>query len=448
MSLNAFGPGMYGLLFSDPDVAPLLDEDAQIQAMLRVEAALARAEGLCGVIPAEAAEKIAAVAETLTLDPRDLAVGTARDGVPVPALVERLRQAVGGEAARYVHWGATSQDIVDTALVLNLRDSVAIIDGRLEDLAQRLAGLVAEHRATPLAARTRMQQATPTSFGLKLAGWLAPLLRHRDRLGELRGRVFTLSFGGASGNLAALGGDALAVEAALAEELGLATALLPWHVQRDGIMELAGWLALVTGSLGKIGTDMVLLSQSEVGEVRLAAAGGSSTMPNKTNPVGPEALIALARHNATQIGAIHQAALQEHERGGPGWQLEWMVLPSMAVAAAASLRHGQTLFEGLSVEAERMRANIAASQGLLLAEAASFALAQHMPRPEAQKLVKEACRKVVAGEGRLSEVLPRLTDAPVDWRKLDDPSLHLGASEPLIDRFLAALRPRLRPGST
>jgi 3-carboxy-cis,cis-muconate cycloisomerase len=427
-------------LFGDVEVASLFSAEAQIRAMLAVEAALSLAQGETGVIPEVAAARIAEVAETLAIDPAALAAGCARDGMPVPALVAGLREAVGGTAAQYVHWGATSQDIMDTALILSVRDALAILERRSLHLAGALADLADDHRQTVMAARTRSQNAAPTAFGLKAAGWLMPLVRHHQRLAELRPRALLLSFGGACGNLAALGEDALPVEAALAALLDLPIPPTPWHTQRDGLAEIAGWIATLTDSLGKMGADLILLAQSDVAEIRMAGGGGSSTLPNKNNPVRAEALVTLARFNATQIGGLHQAAQQEHERGGAGWQLEWLIVPPMVVAVAAALRQSVAIIDGLTVDAARMRANIEASNGLLLAEGASFALAAHMPLPEAQAMVKKACRKVADSGQNLMDVLAKGTDAPVDWAKLKDPANHLGSADALIDRALAAAR--------
>jgi 3-carboxy-cis,cis-muconate cycloisomerase len=291
-----------------------------------------------------------------------------------------------------------------------------------------------------MAARTRSQNAAPTAFGLKVAGWLMPLVRHHQRLAELRPRALLLSFGGACGTLAALGEDALSVEAALAALLDLPIPPTPWHTQRDGLAEIAGWIATLTDGLGKMGADLILLAQSDVAEIRMAGGGGSSTLPNKNNPVRAEALVTLARFNATQIGGLHHAALQEHERGGAGWQLEWLIVPPMVVAAAAALRQALDIIDGLTVDAARMRANVEASNGLLLAEGASFALAAHMPLPEARAMVKQACRKVADTGQHLMDVLAAGTDAPVDWVMLKDPANHLGSTDALIDRALAAAR--------
>ncbi|MDR6293322.1 3-carboxy-cis,cis-muconate cycloisomerase [Inquilinus ginsengisoli] len=442
MTVSPFDSALTGPLLSDAETAALFTDRTVLRTMLKVEAALAEAQARCGVIGAGAASAIAAAAGALDPDPAALAARTAEDGVPLPALVATLRQAVaasaGDEAAQAVHWGATSQDIIDTGLVLRLRRAIGILDGRIAALVTALAGLADAHRGTVMPGRTRSQQATPISFGLKVAGWLAPLLRDRDRLRELKPRLLLLSFGGASGTLGALGGDGIAVEAALAEVLDLAVSPMPWHAQRDGIAEFAGWLALVTGTLGKIGRDLILLAQNEVAEVRPGAGGGSSTMPQKSNPVGPEALVALARFNAGMVGQLHHAMLHEHERDGAAWQIEWLALPQMLVATGAALNHAVALSGSLKVDAVRMAAQLEASHGLLLAEAASFALSAHMPRPEAQRLVKAAATRATATGRHLFDLLAETSDVPVDWPALRDPARHLGAADAFIDRVLAA----------
>ncbi len=440
MSVTPLDSALYGELLSDAEVASQLDDAAQLCAMLRVEAALARVQGRLGVIPSAAAERISEVAESFAPEPASLAAATAEAGIPVPALVAALCDAIGDPAANHVHWGATSQDIIDTGLVLRLRTALEILEQRLAALTESLAALADSHRGTLMVARTRGQQAVPTTFGLKVAVWLAPLLRSRERLDQLRPRLLLLNFGGAAGTLAALGDRGPAVAEALALELGLGQPALPWHVQRDGLAELAGWLSLVTGSLGKFGQDVLLLAQSEVGELREGGGpgrGGSSTMPNKANPVASEVLVTAARLNAALLAAMHQALPQEQERGGPGWQLEWLTLPQMLVMTGCALRHALSLVENLEVDAGRMRRNLEASNGLFLAEAATFALAEHLPRPQAQDLVKAACAEAKASGRHLIDLLAETSDAPVDWARLRDPANYLGAAETLIDRVLA-----------
>ena len=441
MSVTPFDSALFGPLLSDAELAELLDDRAQLRAMLAFEAALARAEGSVGVIPEAAAERIAAVADRLEVDPAALAEGTARDGIPVPALVAALRQAVGGDAANFVHWGATTQDVMDSGLVLRLRQVLNILETRLDALGDALAALAEAERATVMLARTRGQQATPTSFGLKVAGWLAPLQRHLDRLGELEARLGVLSFGGAAGNLSALGENGLAVEAALAEALDLPAPAMPWHSQRDSLVEFGNWLGLVAGSLGKLAGDVLLLCQNEVGELREGGGGGgSSTLPQKSNPVRAEAVLSLTRHVCGLAGPLQQAAFHQHERDGVAWQIEWLVLPQMIVATGAALGHALALIESLEIDRARMRANIEATRGLALAEAASFALSEHLPRPQAQALVKEACKAVLAEGGHLIDRLAERTDVAVDWAALRDPAGQLGAAEAFIDRVLAARR--------
>ncbi len=443
MSLTPLDSALTGSLLSDPDSLALFDDRAVLGAMLRVEGALALVQGRLGLIPADLAARIAEAAAGLDLDPAALAAGSAASGVPVPALVARLRAAAGGAAASHVHFGATSQDIVDTGLVLRLRDLLDLADRRLGSLVDSLAGTADRHRHTVMAGRTRTQQAVPVSFGLKAAGWLLPLVRQRTRLAELRPRLLLLQFGGAAGTLAALGEDGPAVAAALAEELGLGLPPMPWHAQRDGMAELAGWLSLTSGILGKFGQDAMLLAQSEVAELREsgdAGRGGSSTMPQKANPVAAEALVALARFNAGQVGQMHQALVHAQERDGAAWQLEWLVLPQMAVATGTALRHADAMAAEMQVDAGRMRATLDAANGLLLAEAASFALAAHMPRTEAQDLVKAASQEALAGGRHLMDLLAARTAAPVDWQRLKDPAAYLGATDSFIDRALAAAR--------
>jgi 3-carboxy-cis,cis-muconate cycloisomerase len=437
MSISPVDSALYGGLFSDHEVAEAFSDSAVIRAMLEVEAALARVQGRLGVIPEDAAARISDVASSFEPDIGGVAAGAEKAGVPIIPLVEQLRSAVGGEAATYVHWGATSQDIVDTGLVLRLRDVADLLAERIDRLSGALAKLADDHRGTVMAAHTRSQQALPTSLGLKAAIWLSPLIDHAARLQELRPRLLAVQLGGAVGTLAALGDRGIEVMEALGRELDLTAPAVPWHVQRDNVAEFAGFLSLVTGSVAKMAQDMILLAQSEVGELRPGAGGGSSTMPQKSNPVACEVMVTAARSNAALLSAMHQAMIQEHERGAPGWQLEWLTLPQMAVTTGATLKHAISVVETLQVDAARMRANLDASNGLILAEAASFALSQHMPRSEAQTLVKQACQEVAKTGRPLMEVLAGWTDAPVDWAAVADPANYLGSANELIDRILA-----------
>jgi 3-carboxy-cis,cis-muconate cycloisomerase len=442
------GPSMdsslFAPLFSDAEVAKQFSDEQFVQAMLEVESALATVQGRLGVIPAKAATQIVDVAARLEVDFERLRNGVEKSGVPVINLVRQLREQVGGKAANYVHWGATSQDIVDTARVLQIRTALTTLETRLGSLIQNVSQLADKHRHTLMAGRTHSQQASPITFGFKVAGWLAPLLRHRERLAEMKPRTLVVQFGGAVGTLAALGSSGTAVQEALAAELKLNVPPIPWHTQRDNMVELASWLSLVSGSLAKMAQDIILLAQSEVGELHESdntSRGGSSSMPQKSNPVVSELIITAARTNASLLASMHQAQVQEHERGTHGWQMEWLVLPQMFTLTAVAFHKALFLSQNLVVDEARMRENIAASNGLMLAEAASYALARtSMSRASANQLVKEASQ-VVLQEGRhLVDVLQDKTDASVDWESLRKESAYLGSSEIFIDRVLQAAK--------
>lgn len=439
MTTDPFSYLSHGDLFASADARALLSEERRVADMVRVEIALARANVSCGVVPDAAVRTIEDALTEFVPVLSELGAGTNSAGVPVPALVAQLRGAVGGDAADYVHWGATSQDIVDTALVLTLRDVLDLLGREVDTLIKALADMARGHRETVMLARTRMQQATPTAFGLRVAGWRQPLVRSRVRLDELRPRLLCVQLGGAAGTMAPWGGAGLAVRRALAQELDLEVPSIPWHTQRDSLAEFAGWLSLVTGALGTIGVDVGLLAQGEVGEVSESAepgSGESSTLPHKSNPVSSEVLVALARYNANALGSMHQALLHEGERSGAAWSLEWLTLPNMILAASGALTHGLRLASGLSVDPARMRRNLAATDGLCLAEAVSFALARHMPRAEARRLVRDACREVKQTGRGLIAVLSQRTGLPVTWSDFDDPERHLGSARELIDAAL------------
>lgn len=417
---------IYSGLYSDPDVAALFTDEAEIAAMIRFEAALARAQISLGIIPdSDLPRQI----EAATVAPGDLTAGVAGSGIPVPALVAALRAQIG-ETAQHLHWGATTHDVMDTGLILRLRDALILMEQRLDTIIKRLATLADRHRATAMAGRTWMQHATPTTFGLKCAIWLDPLLRQRERLAEIKPRVLAVQSGGASGTRAAALRGTETMHA-IAEDLGLSPAA-PWHVSRDRLLELAGWFATTTATLGKTGADLIILAQTEIAEVTLGSTGGSSTMPQKQNPVGPSALVALARSNASAIGEMHHAGLQGMERDVAHWSAEWLTLPRMACATGAALKIADETLAGLEPDTERMRANLDMTGGGILAEALSFALAQHMPRADAQALVKLAARE----DGPLIEETAKLTDAPIDLISFGDPGAHIGEASKIIDTIL------------
>lgn len=434
---------IFGPLFGDQDINGLFADHAYIRALVDVEIALANAEARFGAIPASAAEQIARV-QADKIDISVLAKGTLRSGFPIIALVQELRKQVSADAAPYIHWGATTQDIMDTACVLQIRSAIVLLRSRMAAVVNGLSALAEAHRSTVLAGRTHSQQALPITFGLKAAAWLAPLLRHVERLRELEPRLLVVQLGGAAGTLAALGDKGLAVTQALATELKLAVPLMPWHAQRDGFVEFAGWLSLVTGSLAKMAQDIILMAQSEIGEVGESGEqgrGGSSTMPQKSNPITSELILAAARTNAGLLAALHNAQIQEQERGTHGWQVEWLTLPQMIMLTAGALKHAVYLAENLQVDAAAMSANIANANDVILAEAAVFALAQVVPRARAEEWVKNACAVAVAENQPLVEVVRRVVgdsipSGAVDWQALARPENYLGEAANFIDAVL------------
>jgi 3-carboxy-cis,cis-muconate cycloisomerase len=354
----------------DPPTRAIFADDALAARMVEVEVALARVQARLGIIPEGAGAAIEAAADEFEPDHEQLAAGAERDGFPVTNLVAQLRERIEPAYAGYLHWGATTQDVIDTALVLQVRDGLQRADELIESLTARLAGMADAHRGSVMPARTHSQQALPTTFGLKIAGWLAPLLRHMERLAEFRPRALVVQFGGAAGTLAALGDAGPAVAAGLAHELDLGIPETPWHTQRDRIAETAGWLSMVTGSLAKMAGDVILMAQTEVGEVRESAEagrGGSSTMPQKRNPVVSERIIVAAQLNAALLSAVHVAQPQEHERGTHGLQVELLSLPRMFALTNGALANAGWLAENLVVDVERMRRNTEAADGLILA---------------------------------------------------------------------------------
>ena len=434
MSVSGLDRGWLSAHLGDEGAAALFSDEAEIAAMVRVEMALAAVQGSLDLIPAAAANAILATADTHVIDAGALANGAAGSGIPVPALVAEIRRAVPAEHAPFVHFGATTQDIIDTGLVLRLMRLHRLLTDRIAMLIGTLASAADAHRDTVMAARTWGQLATPTTFGLRIAGWLAPLLRHRARMAALGPRLGVLQWGGASGTLASFGADGEAIEHGIAHHLGLTVAPKPWHAERDTFVELASTMAMIAGTLGKMGADLKLMAAT--GEARAGAAGGSSTMPQKANPIGAEALLALARFTATQASGMFTTLPHAEERDAGAWQAEWLILPPLAVGTASALRHAQGLAETLVPDPARMHAILDASNGTVLAEAAQFALARHMPRTEATALVKTATARM-EGDASLFDILPTLTDAPVDWDSVARPETYTGEASRLIDRVLA-----------
>jgi 3-carboxy-cis,cis-muconate cycloisomerase len=439
MSISPSDSKIFGPQFNHAAIAGIFSDKQYVREMLSVEAALTRVLGKLDVIPAEAAERIVKASAGLEVDLDQLREGTEQSGFPVIELTHQLRAQVGNDAQRYVHWGATTQDIMDTARVLQIRDALDVVELDLQKVIANLAELVRRYRDLVMPGRTHTQHALPITFGYKVASWLEPLLRHRERLAEMKPRVLVLQFGGASGTLAAYGTAVRDLYPALGEELNLNLPSIPWHTQRDGFAEIAGWLSLVSGSLAKMAQDILLLAQSEIGEIRETqdiSRGGSSAMPQKTNPIQSELILAAARGNAALLSAMHGALVQEQERGTHGWQLEWIALPQMFALSASALAKAADLSGGLDVDEDRMRANIQASHGTMMAEAIRMALADVLPPADAEELLKNATQTALAESRPLIEIVRESSDVDLEWESLSDESGYLGAAQWFIDRVL------------
>jgi len=434
-------------LFGSAAMDEVFSDAARLQRMLDFEAALARAEARCGVIPAAAAPVIASKCKAELIDVNALAAATAASLNPAIPLVKQLTALVAKddpEAARFVHWGATSQDANDTGLVLQMRQAFDIMEADLAVLCEGLIQLAQKHRFTPIAGRTLMQHALPTTFGVKVAGWLDAMNRHRERFAETRARVLVLQLGGAVGTLAALRDKGLLVAEALAEELHLGLPTMPWHTQRDRVAEAAATLGLCTGTLGKIARDVSLHMQTEIAEIFEPAGegrGGSSTMPHKRNPVSAAIVLSAATRLPGLVSTMLSAMVQEDERGLGDWHAEWETLPEIFRLTAGALHQMATIVPHLEIDAARMRHNLDATHGLIFAEAVTMAMGNHIGKSAAHTLVEAASRQARESGKHLREVLnqnqavtERLTSAELD--RLFAPENYLGVAEELVDRVI------------
>ena len=431
--MTTFGP-----LFVPRELLDVVSGRAWLEAMLEFESALARAEAQVGIVPSEAAAAISERCDPGLYDFDDLLERGRAVGSPPEPLVRALREKVGGDAAGYVHWGATSQDVMDTASMLVARGALDLVLVELEGVTASLARLAEAHRSTPMAARTMLQQALPTTFGLKAAGWLVAVLESRGILGAVRERL-AVQFGGAAGTLAAVGEHGPAILRLLAEDLGLAEPVLPWHTNRVRIAELGAALATTSGVLAKIALDVVLLAQTEVDEAREEIGGGSSTLPHKHNPIESTLARACARLVDGYASVLATGLEQEHERAAGAWHAEWEAL-SGALAYAGGAAHAVGRAVGsLQVDGERMQRNLGATDGLVLAERVSFALATRYGRAESHDIVREAASRVAASGRSLADELREdervgLSDSELD--ALLDPATYLGSAEAFVDRAL------------
>ena len=434
---------LYRDAFGTPAMRAIFSDENFIAAAAKVEIALARVQGCLGVIPADAATAIEKAGASLPIDFTKLKAETDNVGYPIVGLVHQMAPHCG-DAGRYLHWGATTQDIMDTATVLQIRDGIAIVDADLAALDKTLSALSLRYRDTAMAGRTHLQHALPVTFGHKTAVWLSMIRRHRERLSQLKPRVLVGQFAGAAGTLASLGGEGLAVHDALMADLGLGAPSMTWHSARDSMAEIVLFLGLVTASLAKIATDVVLMMQTEIGEVFepfVKGRGASSTMPQKRNPISCELIIAVAKAVRQHTGLMLDAMLADHERATGPWHLEWIAIPESFIASASALQQARFMLDGLIVDAPRMRRNLDITGGLIVAEAVMMALAKHTGRGTAHDAVYDCCRNVAGSGGSL---LSHLVADPEITKHLDetqlaslvDPANYLGVAGPMIDRLL------------
>ena len=444
MGSTVFDSSLFRDLFGTAEMRNVFRDEVLISRYLEVEAALARAQARLGVIPNDAASRIEDACRSLKVDGERLRRETEVVGYPILPLVHQLAEAAG-EAGRYIHWGATTQDIMDTATVLQVRAALDIVERDLRAVRDHLRDLARKHRDTPMAGRTHLQQALPVTFGYKAAVWLSGVERHLERLDQARPRILVGAFSGAAGTLASVGKAGLEMQRLFCEELDLAQPAITWHVARDGFAEAATLLGLITGTLAKIATDVMLMASTEFGELSepfVPGRGASSTMPQKRNPISSELMLAAAKsvrqHTATMLdGMIH-----DFERATGPWHAEWIALPESFLLTAASLNHARFMLAGLVVHEERMRRNLGLTGGLIVAEAVMMAAAPELGRQRAHDVVYAACREAIEGGGTLADrlaAIPEIVTALGGLEAIEarcDPARYLGLCGEMVDRIL------------
>jgi 3-carboxy-cis,cis-muconate cycloisomerase len=450
MTIGMLGSSLFGDMFGTAAMRAAFGELAFLARCAEIEAALARAQARLGIVPAEAADAISKAAAAVAREPQSLDLArlkreTENVGYPILPLVRQLAERAG-DGGRWLHWGATTQDIMDTAAVLQIRDGLGLIEADLDQLRGHLAALARKYRDTPMAGRTHLQHALPITFGYKAAVWLSSFDRHAERIAELKPRVLQVQFGGAAGTLASLGpGEgSLGSLAELARELGLGEPAITWHVARDGIAETVQFLALLGASLGKIAFDVMLMSATEFGEAAepfVSGRGSSSTMPQKRNPISCELILAASKALRQHAGLALDAVVSDFERATGPWHVEWIALPESFGYAAGALHQAEFMLGGLIVDPQRMAKNLGKTHGLIVAEAVMMGLAPHTGRNEAHDLVYDACRAAIEGDRPLYDVLLEVPEVagplgPEALRKLTDPANYLGAAQAMVDRVL------------
>jgi 3-carboxy-cis,cis-muconate cycloisomerase len=445
MTATALDSAIFRDIFSTAEMRHVFSDEARTGYYLEIEAALARAQARLGIIPEKAAKEIVRQCRIENIDLARLKQQTERIGYPILGVVQQIVDLCADGLGEWCHWGATTQDITDTAAILQIRAALDLVEKDMEAIAAALADLSRRYRDTPMAGRSNLQQAVPLTFGFKTAALLAAMQRHRERLAQLRPRVLVGEFGGAVGTLASLGADGLKVQAELMKELGLGQPEIAWHTVRDRIGEVGCFLGLVTGTLGKISMDVKLLMQTEVAEVYEPfheARGSSSTMPQKRNPISClyiHSTVALVRQH---VAALLEAAVADHERSTGPWEIEWISLPEIFLLASGALAQTRLLVAGLEVDAERMRLNLDLTRGMIVSEAVMMGLAPHLGRQRAHDLVYDICRKVAATGEPLVDLLAQDADIArhltrKELEAMCDPGRYLGLAGEMVDKVLA-----------
>lgn len=445
MAASIIDSSIFQGIFSSDAMREVWSDENRTRKYLDIEAALARVQGRLGLIPHEAADEIVSHCRLEQIDMAKLRAQTERIGYPILGVVSQLNALCRDKLGEYCHWGATTQDITDTATVLQIREALELVDADLAAIGAALAKLAKEHRLTPMIGRSNLQQAIPVTFGYKMAGLLSAIQRHRERLVQLRERVLVGEFAGAAGTLASLERGAMETQAGLCAELGLAQPVIAWHTIRDNIAEVGAFLGLVGGTLGKLSMDVKLMMQTEVGEVYEPyhhGRGSSSTMPQKRNPIAScyiHAAISVVRQHAA---ALMDAMVADHERSTGPWEIEWIVLPEAFCLMAGALKQARAVVEGLEVDAAAMRRNLDMTHGLVMSEAVMMGLGPHIGREYAHDLVYDICREALKQQRPLLDLL---AEHPQINKHLDraalarlcDPANYLGQSGTMVDRVLA-----------
>jgi len=439
---------IFGDIFSTAAMRAVWSDENRTQKYLDIEAALARVQGRLGIIPQEAADEIVKHCTIAEIDMRKLKSQTERIGYPVLGVVSQLNALCRDKLGEYCHWGATTQDITDTATVLQIREALELIDDDLTAISAALADLARRYRDTPMVARSNLQQAVPITFGFKMAELLSAVERHRERLTQLKPRVLMGEFGGAAGTLASIQRGAMETQAGLMQELGLRQPLIAWHTIRDTVAEVGCFLGLVGGTLGKLSMDVKLMMQTEVGEVYEPFApgrGSSSTMPQKRNPISScyiHAAISMVRQH---VAALLDAMVADHERSTGPWEIEWIALPEAFSLTSGALKQARSILSGLEVDAQRMREVLDMTHGLVVSEAVMMGLGSYLGREYAHDIVYDICREAIAQKRPLLDLLAENEEitghlSRAELAKLCDPANYLGQSGVMVDRVLESVR--------